>query len=285
MLGVHGGLGRQRATPNTASSTPIRACPRSASASCCRRISPRRPPPISARAGRGARLRGASHRARRAARRARLHLWRRLPARDRHGPARRRRFRQGLLCRPGSGLAHGASRHRAHAASCRSRSTASPPTPALPVMAGDKPVGTMGSSARRRGACACCGSTASPTRARPAAAHRRRRADRPHKPDWATFAWPGEKACMSRRAAARRRPAPLPLAGQGRSALRRLSRRRMGRAGIRRPRALREADARRLPGRPVVDHDPAQARQFPPRLRRFRAGEDRALRRAQEGRS
>ena len=66
------------------------------------------------RAVRGGRLRGAPHRARRAARRARLHLRRRLPARDRHGPARRRRFRQGLLRRPGGGVAHGASRHRAH---------------------------------------------------------------------------------------------------------------------------------------------------------------------------
>ena len=58
----------------------------------------------------------------------------------------------------------------------------------------------------------------------------------------------------------------------------------MGRAGIRRPRAVREADARRLPGRAVVDHHPAQARQFPPRLRRLRAGEDRALH-AEEGRA
>ncbi len=66
------------------------------------------------RAGRCAGLRGAPHRARRAARRARFHLRRRLPARNRHGPAQRRRFRQGLLCRPGSGLAHGASRQRAH---------------------------------------------------------------------------------------------------------------------------------------------------------------------------
>ena len=31
-----------------------------------------------------------------------------------HGPARRRRFRQGLLCRPGGRLAHAASRHGAH---------------------------------------------------------------------------------------------------------------------------------------------------------------------------
>ncbi len=41
----------------------------------------------------------------------------------------------------------------------------------------------------------------------------------------------------------------------------------------------READPRRLSGRAVVDHDPAQARQFPQSLRRFRAGEDRALQR------
>ena len=47
--------------------------------------------------------------------------------------------------------------------------------------------------------------------------------------------------------------------------------------GIRRPRALREARARRLSGRPVLDHHPAQAREFPPRLRRLCAGENRAL--------
>src|SRR6476619_5555728 len=51
----------------------------------------------------------------------------------------------------------------------------------------------------------------------------------------------------------------------------------MGRAGIRRPRALRKAHSRRLPGRAFLDHHPAQARQLPPRLRRLRAGEDRAL--------
>ena len=50
-------------------------------------------------------------------------------------------------------------------------------------------------------------------------------------------------------------------------------------------RALYEKlDARRLPGRAVLDHHPAQARQLPPRLRRFRAGEDRALH-AEEGRA
>src|SRR6516164_3527254 len=73
-----------------------------------------------------------------------------------------------------------------------------------------------------------------------------------------------------------RRPQTLSLAEAG-PALRRLSRPGMGRAEIRRPRALREAHSRRLPGRAVLDHHPAQARQFPPRLRRLRARENRAL--------
>ena len=59
----------------------------------------------------GERIRGPSHRARRAARRARLPLQRRLPARSRHGSAQRRRFRKGLLCRPGGRVARRASRH------------------------------------------------------------------------------------------------------------------------------------------------------------------------------
>ena len=75
----------------------------------------------------------------------------------------------------------------------------------------------------------------------------------------------------------------LPVAGH-RSALCRLSRRGMGRAGARRPGALREARARRLPGGALLDHHPAEARGLPPRVRRFRAGEDRALH-EQEGRS
>ncbi len=78
-----------------------------------------------------------------------------------------------------------------------------------------------------------------------------------------------------------RRPHALPVAEAG-PALRRLSRRGMGRAGIRRPRALREAGARRLPGRAVVDHHSAQAREFPQSLRRFRTGKDRALSQAQD---
>src|SRR5438067_1452594 len=53
----------------------------------------------------------------------------------------------------------------------------------------------------------------------------------------------------------------------------------MGRAGIRGPRALRKAHSRRFPGRAVLDHYSAQARKFPPGVRQFRAGEDRALQR------
>ena len=100
--------------------------------------------------------------------------------------------------------------------------------------------------------------------------------------DWARFSFPGEtevrKPNKGRRMTAHAHDPidALPVA-QTRSALHRLSRSGMGRAGIRRPRALRKARARRLPGRPVLDHHPAQARQFPPRLRRLRARENRAL--------
>src|SRR3954471_2843502 len=53
----------------------------------------------------------------------------------------------------------------------------------------------------------------------------------------------------------------------------------MGRARIRRPRPLRKAGARRLSGRAVLDHHPAQARELPPRLRGLRSGGGRLLRR------
>ena len=215
---------------------------------------------------------------------ARFHLWRRLPARSRHGPARRRRFRQGLLssarkwCRAWSIAAPRAP------ASCRSPSTAPPPEAGiagdgrrqdcrhdglgragrgLAMLRLDRVADALAAARRSSPAASRCASSSRPGRALRFQARRRRRNERDHPP------------C--------RRPDALPLA-EARSALRRLSRRRMGRAGIRRPRALREADARRLPGRPVVDHHPAQARQFPPRLRRLRAGEDRALH-AEEGRA
>ncbi len=82
--------------------------------------------------------------------------------------------------------------------------------------------------------------------------------------------------------AARRRTASLSVARR-RSALCRLSRRGMGRARIRRPRPVREARARRLSGRAVVDHHPAQAPGVPKRVRRIRSRTDRALGRGEEG--
>src|SRR3954452_7203048 len=58
----------------------------------------------------------------------------------------------------------------------------------------------------------------------------------------------------------------------------------MGRAGIRRPCAVRKAHSRRFPGRAVLDHYSAQARKFPSGVRQFRAGEDRALQRQKSSR-
>ena len=128
--GRDGGLGRHRAhriRPGLSRSAPAGARPARDAAAASRQGGGGR---SRRRAGRRVRLRGASHRARRAARRARFHLWRRLPARDRHGPARRRRFRQGLLRRPGGGVAHGASRHRAQPHRAGRPPTALRPTPA-----------------------------------------------------------------------------------------------------------------------------------------------------------
>ena len=105
---------RVRRTTSASSST-IRACRRSAGAPSSR---PRTLPSSRRRAtARG--LPRPPHRARRAGRRTRFPLRRRLPARGPDGPAPRRRFRQGLLCRPGGRLAHAAPRHRAHAARAR----------------------------------------------------------------------------------------------------------------------------------------------------------------------
>ena len=79
---------------------------------------------LGAELARRRRLRGASDRARGPARRPRFHLQRCVPARDRHGPARRGGFRQGLLRRPGGGLAHRAPRHRAQPHRARRATTA-----------------------------------------------------------------------------------------------------------------------------------------------------------------
>ena len=96
-------------------------------------------------------LRRAPDRARRAARRPRFHLRRRVPARSRHGPARRRRFREGLLRRPGSGVAHASIAAPRAPASLPSRYDGAAPEAGVAVMAGDKTVGTMGSAADGRG--------------------------------------------------------------------------------------------------------------------------------------
>ena len=73
-------------------------------------------------------------------------------------------------------------------------------------------------------------------------------------------------------------PAPLRL-GRRRPADAGLPRRGMGRARARRPGAVGEAGARRLPGRPRLDHRAAQARRLPRGLRRLRPGSGRPLRR------
>ncbi len=138
------------------------------------------------------RIRGASHRARRAARRARLPLQRRLPARSRHGPAQRHRFREGLLRRPGGRLARRASRHRAQARRAGDCSRISRPRRACRSRSATS---RSASWARPRADAAsrCCISAGSATRSRPAQPIISGGiALTPVKPDWAQFDWPGE---------------------------------------------------------------------------------------------
>ena len=101
--------------------------------------------------GRQRRLRRPSHRLGRSARRPRLHVWRRVSARNQHGPPARRRFRQGLLRRAGSGVADAASRHRAHPNTVRILLEDFSPEPGTTILAGDKVVGTLGSTAAPNG--------------------------------------------------------------------------------------------------------------------------------------
>ena len=93
------------------------------------------------------RLRRPPHRARRAGRRQGFRLRRGLSARCRHGPTRRRRFQEGLLHRAGGGVAHGTPRHGAAAVRDRDRRRRPCRRPAAQVAAGDKAIGTFGSSA------------------------------------------------------------------------------------------------------------------------------------------
>src|SRR5207249_1364975 len=74
------------------------------------------------------------------------------------------------------------------------------------------------------------------------------------------------------------------LGGRRRPADARLPRRGMGRPAARRPRSVREARARRLPGRPLLARHPAQARALPRGVRRVRPGADGPLR-SQEDRA
>ena len=111
--------GEPATTPDLAFADPRAARARLARASCPPELRRRLPAEL------GADLVDAgayeAHRIalRRAARRARLHLRRRLPARSQHGPLRRR-FRQGLLRRPGSGVARWSIAAPRAPASCRS---------------------------------------------------------------------------------------------------------------------------------------------------------------------
>ena len=227
------------------------------------------------------RVRGAPHRVGHSAGRRRFSIRRRLPARGRHGSAWRRRFHQRLLRRPGGGFAHGASRQCAHAhrtGSLRRRGTAA---------GRNRDHGRR--TANRRDGFRCHRPRARAVAPRPGGRGdvARRCASRRRRPDPADQAGLGP-LCLSRwaprppndcrgRQRSPRRPACALSLAEGRPALPRLSRRGMGRARIRRPRALREARARRLSGRPVLDHHSAQAGEFPSRLRRLCSGKNRAL--------
>ena len=187
-----GDLGRRPRPPNMACAIPTRACRRWGCAACCRRTWPTRPRPTSARSC----VDAADYEAHRIA----LGVPRggldfiygdAFPHETDMDQLGRRRFRQGLLRRPGGGVAHRASRHRAHARGARAFDGFAPEA-GTPVRPATRP---SARSARRRKAAAlpCCGSTAPRTRSPPArrsspAASRLRLV----KPAWARFAWPGE---------------------------------------------------------------------------------------------
>ncbi len=103
----------------------------------------------------------------------------------------RRRFRQGLLHRPGGGLAYGASRHRARPRMVPVAFDGSAPMRGMPVMRGRKAGRHHGLRRQRPRPRACCALIASrdalaeDSCSSPAASR-----SRSSKPDWARFAWP-----------------------------------------------------------------------------------------------
>ena len=112
-------------------------------------------------------------------------------ARDRHGPARWRRFRQGLLRRPGGGLAHRASRHRAHRVVPVAYDGFAPEA-GTPVSAGEKAVGTLGSAAQGRALAMLRLDRTADALAAGQTLESGGVEMRLVKPSWAQFAWPGE---------------------------------------------------------------------------------------------
>ena len=216
------------------------------------------------------RLRSHAHRACGPRRRQGLRLWRRLPARGLLRPPSWRQLQEGLLCGAGSRVAHAASRHGANAGAGRVGGAAFAARrsgyPRRRLRGGKARLGR-----RPRKASRWRGWIASRKRWRRARPLRRAALplNSPRQPG------PAIRSTLSRREPRierkrQRWPVPLPLGAQ-RRALHPLPRRGMGRSENARRRVLREADPGGFPVRPVLAHDPSQARGFPQGLRRVRA--------------
>ena len=117
-------------------------------------------------------------------------------ARSRYGPARWRRLRQGMLCRPGGRLAGRAPRQRPQprCADCLRRFRANL---GLPIMAGAKQVGTLGSTAKGRGLASMRLDRIEDALAAKTTLEAGGVTVRTVKPSWAKFDWPGEAKTVS----------------------------------------------------------------------------------------
>ena len=142
--------------------------------------------------GDASRLSRPPHRPRRAGGRTRLPLRRRLPARGPDGPARRRRFRQGLLCGPGGRLAHAASRHRPHADRAGDLPEGIAAEAGVEVTAGDRVLGKTGTAANGRGLAMIRLDRADDALAAGETIRAGGLPVRIVKPDWIRFPFPGE---------------------------------------------------------------------------------------------